>query len=264
MPECTRDHGRPAPEGPRTKKASEEEVDGIVQRLYTTHTQSWNCSAGTPAAAEDLISKKNPTGADVKSITERLSTTYIKSQLTSEEDQAKAEDILSRKVSSAEEVNGIAERLYTTHTLSWTGQEDDDRSPSVKIGKENLSSEEMKEIYHRLNKTHTVSSANTGVIRHPKEPPKPPGYGMKMLPIIEGLDTRFIGHPAPQEKVNEVIQKLTTTQTTASQARKDNPKVLLYPERTTLMNNVERIRAYQESGSVAKQNMLQRREKWFN
>lgn len=55
MPECTRDHGRPAPEGPRTKKASEEEVDDIVQRLYTTHTQSWDCSAGTPAAAEDLI-----------------------------------------------------------------------------------------------------------------------------------------------------------------------------------------------------------------
>lgn len=122
----------------------------------------------------------------------------------------------------------------------------------------------QQEIFERLNKTHTVSSANTGQIRHPKDPPKPPGYGMKMFPIIEGLDTRFAGFPASQDKVAEVVGHLMKTQTTASQAKLDNPRILLYPERTTLMNNVERIRAYQENGAVAKQNMLQRREKWYN
>ena len=121
----------------------------------------------------------------------------------------------------------------------------------------------MEAIIGRLNSTHTKASSGATECKPFEENP-PAGYGLKMYPVIEGLEQRFKGHEAPQDKVDEVIGKLHTTPTACSKARKDPPRILLYPERTTLMNNVERIVGYQTSGSVARQKDLQRREKWFN
>ena len=49
-----------------------------------------------------------------------------------------------------------------------------------------------------------------------------------------------------------------------TQARIDNMRILLYPERTLLMNEPNRIKTFQETGSLVKQAILQRREKWYN
>ena len=67
----------------------------------------------------------------------------------------------------------------------------------------------------------------------------------------------FIQHtlfPSPQ----------LSTDTGASKARKDFPRILLYPERTILHNNTSRIRSYQDSGTMSRQKELARREKWYN
>ena len=95
------------------------------------------------------------------------------------------------------------------------------------------------------------------------EPAKPCGYGLKMYPVIDGIETRFMG-TVDADKKEESLARLLKTQTTSSQARMDNPRILLYPERTTLMNNVERIKAFQDSGATTRQKEMQRREKWFN
>ena len=88
---------------------------------------------------------------------------------------------------------------------------------------------------------------------------------MKCYPVIEGIETRYRGDkPVSQDQYNESTDKLLKTQTCNSQARLDNPKILLYPERTTLMNNVERIKTYQDSGSLVRQKEMERREKWYN
>ncbi len=123
--------------------------------------------------------------------------------------------------------------------------------------------EEIQQIVVRLHKTHTKSSAGGGDIK-PMEELKPPGTGQKMLPIIEGLEERFKGKDVPKSKEEEVITRLASAQTKAWKARLDNPRILLYPERTLLCNNVERIVQYQTTGQTVKQALLDRREKWFN
>lgn len=156
----------------------------------------------------------------------------------------------------------IVDRLHTTHTASSSG---DARPPTVtvnSVARAPASEEEMKEIYGRLSTTHTKSSSGGA---HCRQPPEviPPNYGSKCFPAIDGLDVRFQGPKATEEKANEIMSRLMSTQTKASQARRDNPRILLYPERTLLMNNFERIREYQTTGVVTKQKDLQARERWF-
>lgn len=174
-----------------------------------------------------------------------------------------ARDTISKGPVKEDELSSIVERLYSSHTVS-SGGEAGKNAPTATnvVSRPPASESEKKEIYNRLAAAHTKSS--NGSQCKPADPAKTPGLGLKMLPVIEGIETRFRDAAGPPEKVQEVIGRLNTTQTAASKARNDNPRILLYPERTTLMNNVERILAYQQSGSVARQNMLQRREKWFN
>ncbi len=123
--------------------------------------------------------------------------------------------------------------------------------------------EEIQGIVVRLHKTHTKSSAG-GDPNQVFEELKPPGTGQKMLPVIEGLEERFKGKEVPKSKEEEVITRLSSAHTKAWKARLDNPRILLYPERTLLCNNVERISQYQNTGQTVKQALLDRREKWFN
>ncbi len=163
-----------------------------------------------------------------------------------------------------DELAGIVDRLYSTHTISSMP----DGPPkghrlNNEVARAPASEDEMKEIYDRLHTSKTKSSLG-GETCKPAPDVKMPGYGLKVYPIIEGIETRFKGNPQPKSKVSEAAERLLMTQTKASQSRLDNPRVLLYPERTTLMNNVERIVAYQQTGAVAKQNIMERREKWYN
>ena len=174
-----------------------------------------------------------------------------------------AQDIISRKPVTQEKLLDIVERLYTSDTIAWTGGKPPPKMVTNSVSRQPASEDEMKEIYQRLNGTHTKSSQPTDCKSY--EPMNPPGYGQKMLPPIEGLEERFKGSKGlPKEKVEEKVGELHSTQTKASQARRDNPRHLLYPERTLLMNNVERIVEFQEKGSLVKQTVLQRREKWYN
>ena len=131
------------------------------------------------------------------------------------------------------------------------------------ISKSAASQEEIDGIVKRLNTTHTKSSAG-GEVCKTMEQINIPGYGQKMLPAIEGLEERFRGASVDKSKENEVIERLHSAHTKAWKSRLDNPKILLFPERTLLCNNVERIRMFQENGQTVKQNVLERREKWFN
>ena len=176
-----------------------------------------------------------------------------------------AQDIISKKPVSADEASEISERLFSTHTIS-SKKEGPPRADHVKneVARDPATEDEMLEIYKRLHGTGTKSSKGGEACEAPSVP-KVPGYGLKAYPIIEGIETKFKGEsPLAKDKMTEAVGRMHTTQTRSSQSRRDNPRILLYPERTTLMNNVERIVAYQQTGSVAKQNMLQRREKWFN
>ena len=131
------------------------------------------------------------------------------------------------------------------------------------ISRDGVTGDDVKTIVQRLHTTKTECKKGPDLNKVFEIPPIP-GLGMKMLPEIEGLETRFRGTPRGKDEVNEVMKRLHTTNTKASTARKDNPRVLLYPERTTLMNNTERILAYQQNCEVAKQGSLARREKWYN
>ena len=115
----------------------------------------------------------------------------------------------------------------------------------------------------RLNTAHTKSSKGGEPCRTP-EPLTLPGLGLKMFPKIDGLDTRFIGHKVNRKKVAEVTQRLSSATTRASRARLENHRILLYPERTLLFNDTERITQFQESGVVVKQKDMSTREKWYN
>lgn len=133
------------------------------------------------------------------------------------------------------------------------------------ISREPVTKDELKDIVERLNTTSTVSKRGGEDYKDKIwDYPKVEGLGKKMLPIIDGLDERFKGTPVPKDKYNEITQNLHTSKTKASQLRYEYPRILLYPERTTLMNNTQRILEYQEAGTVAKQATLARREKWYN
>lgn len=122
--------------------------------------------------------------------------------------------------------------------------------------------DEIKEISARLASTQTKATkpAPCRSIDELKEP----GSGLKMLPVIPGIEERFRGPAVEPEKTKEAAARLHTTRTKAWQAQLDNHRILLYPERTLLMNNVERIAQYQQNGAIAKQTVLARREKWYN
>ncbi|KAK2189243.1 hypothetical protein NP493_112g01016 [Ridgeia piscesae] len=116
----------------------------------------------------------------------------------------------------------------------------------------------------RLNTAHTKSSKGGEPCRTP-QPATLPGYGLKMFPAIDGLDTRFKGHKVNRKKVvADVTQRLSSATTRASRARLENHRILLYPERTLLFNDTERITQFQETGVVVKQKDMSTREKWYN
>ncbi|CAH1795530.1 unnamed protein product [Owenia fusiformis] len=134
------------------------------------------------------------------------------------------------------------------------------------ISRDPASKEEMAEIIDRLNKTTTVSKRGGEDYKDKAwDYPKTPNLGSKMLPIIDGLDDRFKGGSVnSKETYDDITGRLHTTRTKAASLRYDYPRILLYPERTTLMNNTQRIVDYNNSGAVAKQKELARRERWYN
>ena len=204
---------------------------------------------------------KNSEQIDV--IVDRLYNSKTKSFVGCEDQQIEFQDTISRKPVPKELMLDIVERLYTSDTEASSGGKRGPKVTTNKVSRPPATADEMKEIYQRLSSAHTKSSRNQKCRTY--EEPKPPGYGLKLLPVIDGLEKRFNPDSGlPKEKVEEVVQHLHTKQTGASQARRDNPRHLLYPERTLLMNNVERILDFQEKGSLVKQTVLQRREKWYN
>ncbi len=177
-----------------------------------------------------------------------------------------ARDMISKSPVDRNQLADIVDRLYSTQTVSTTGGKSATgyraRRAVNRVARPPCSEEEMGEIYTRLYTTTTKAwTGGEGI--GPMDPPKEPGLGLKMYPVIDGLDTRFQGASVPKEKKEEIIGRLHTAKTKAEQARLDNPRVLLYPERTLLCNNVERINAYQNNGSTVKQDVLERREKWY-
>ncbi len=128
-----------------------------------------------------------------------------------------------------------------------------------------VSDDEISGIADRLFKTPTKSSLG-GLECKVMTPLKSPGYGLPMYPVIVGIESRFVGNPMPESKEKQAKERLHTTHTESSQAKKasESHKALLYPERTILMNDVEKILEYQQTGHLAKQAMLRRREKWYN
>lgn len=251
---------------PTHKKVSENEAIEIGMRLHQASTKSKSGEAGEPSGAEDLISRKNVSESEVNEITERLyKTPILMATIDPDSMGPRAEDRITKKQpKNKSEVDEITERLNTTYPKCQSG---DIKPPEVcnnTIAKKVESEDEVKEIFARLRTTHTKSSSG-GVPCKQSDPPKPIGFGTKCYPIVEDIESKFKGaKPVPKEKYDEITDRLLKTQTCNSQARLDNPKVLLYPERTKLMNNVDRIRNYQDSGSVVKQKEMERREKWYN
>ena len=176
--------------------------------------------------------------------------------------QLEAKDTISKDPVNQDKLADIIDRLHTTGTIA-SKRSKNQKDPNMnKIARTPATEEEMNEIFGRLATMHTKSSSG-GQGVPPYEHPKTPGIGTKTFPVIEGLDERFKGSKVPKEKEKEVIERLHTAKTKAEEARLDNPRILLYPERTLLCNNVERIRTYQDSGQTVKQAVLERREKWF-
>ena len=194
-----------------------------------------------------------------------------------------ADDQISKKARPEEEINMIVDRLYTMETESWKGGDQNKQFGQPRLpggGKKMLpfiegldsrfkgkplAGEELKAASDRLNTTKTTASpVRYKDIQTNFKQPIIPNLGTKCLPEIDGLDIRFRGAPQPTEQLQESTKRLHTTQTKATTARVDNPRILLYPERTTLMNNTARILAYQQNCEVAKQPSLARREKWYN
>ena len=130
------------------------------------------------------------------------------------------------------------------------------------IGGEPKPIEEQLLICKRLYVTHTKSSAG-GVRCKSADPLTPQGYGMKMLPIIDGLEGRFRGKSANKNKCSEVADRLHRAKTASVKSRADYPRILLWPERTLVGGSVERVKQYHDSGLVTKQALLERREKWY-
>ena len=242
----------------------DEDIDKMVERLNTTHTISSSGSTVDQAAqAKDTISKGPASKGEVDSIVDRLHRTHtFCSQAEDKSDPHPIKDTISTKPLPRIKVEDIIERLHSSDTQSSSGTLKARKTTNNAISRAPASTEELDEIYGRLHTTHTKSSKGGEECR-PVEHMTAPGYGLPMFPVIDGIEKRFHGHEAPPEKVTEVITRMTKAQTKASQARLDNAAILLYPERTLLMNNVERIHMFQESGALVKQAMLQQREKWY-
>ena len=244
---------------------SEEESRQIYNRLSAAHTKSSSC---TPCKSDPPVAKNilSPTRDEesTKQIFERLSSEQTKSS-RGEQCRATGEEVTpSRQVPEAD-VDQIVERLHNTHTKSYRAAPC--RSSPAKaqdtISRPRGSDDDVDQITQRLVKTHTKSSSG-GAECKTMDPLKSPGYGQKMYPIIDGLVQRFSGRLRPATgSVDGITQRLTSAQTKASQARLDNPRILLYPERTLLCNNVARIGMFQQNGVTVRQKELARREKWY-
>ena len=238
-------------------------ADEVTARLTADHPST--CARGSGSEqATDVTSRRPVSRKELSGIVERLYRTHTSSSIggTNLPNPGQARDILSSPPVQQTELDAIVDRLFTSHTKASSGEAC--KVPAYQgPPSRSASDEEQVAISARLNSTHTKSSSG-GVDCRTYPNPNPPGYGLKMFPVIEGLDTRFMGDKVAPEKVQEVIVKMHKTQTKASQARIDNPRHLLYPERTLLMNNVERIEQYQTTGGLVRQNLLQRREKWYN
>lgn len=79
------------------------------------------------------------------------------------------------------------------------------------------------------------------------------------------MDTRFKENSATKDKVQDIINKMHSKHTVSSEhhTAKKNAAILLYPERTILMNNVDRIVRFQDTGVIDRQGVLGRTEKWY-
>ena len=164
-----------------------------------------------------------------------------------------------------EDLDKIVDRLHNTQTKSSSAQACKASSARIRnqVARQPLPEEERLEIYKRLYSTHTKASAG-GMRCKSADPLQTPGMGLKMLPVIEGLEKRFRGRPMKKEEAEGVVaQRLYRAKTASTNARLAYPRILLYPERTLVGGDVERVRAYHESGTLTKQSLLGRREKWY-
>ena len=171
-------------------------------------------------------------------------------------------DTISAPPVAKTKLTDIIERMNTTYPECMEGTLRPRKTTTNSISRPPASDEELSEIYTRLHGTQTKSSKGGEECRT-YDSKKPPGMGLPMFPDIDGMDKRFAGFDAPPDKVAEVITRMRMTQTKSSQARLDPHAILLYPERTLLMNEPERIRTYQDSGAIVRQQNLQAREKWY-
>ena len=240
----------------------------VGARLHASNTKSKSgeaCKSNTDPNPDEIFTPRPVTAKERDAITERLSSAHTKAWTG---EPCKTQPVVATPkeatMTKAYEVEDMVDRLATTHTKAWSA-EPCRAQPVVadnSIAKDPVPEREMTEIFKRLNTTHTKATEPTAC--KPYEPPKTPGLGQKCLPDIDGLDARFKGKRVDSAKAGNIFSRLSSASTKSSRARYDNAKILLYPERTLLCNNVERIVNYQNTGSVVKQDTLARREKWFN
>ena len=257
--------GRDRSKTPRVVSA--REAEDISARLFSAKTKS---IANEPCKfnalhARDVISARDKTSSDVDAIAARLSSAHTKAWSA---EPCKALPAVAEPkdggLTKAYEIEDMVDRLVTSPTRAFSGLPckvkplEADNS----LAREPVSEQERNEILHRLNKTHTKSSQGAPC-KDPDEP-NTPGLGTKCLPVIEGLEKRFKGQKSDENKVKDIFNRLSSASTRSSRARYENARILLYPERTLLCNNVERIVSYQNTGATVKQEVLARREKWFN
>ena len=256
-----------ADRGKSPRVVSAREAQDISSRLFSATTKSLaneTCKYTSPEV-RDVISARAKRSSEVDAIADRLTSAHTKA---SSAEPCKALPAVAEPkdagLTKAYEIEDMVDRLVTSPTKAWTGELCKTK-PTVadnSVSRSAISEDQRNEILHRLNKTHTKSSQGAAC----KNPEKPlmPGLGQKCLPLIEGLDNRFRGQKSDEGKVKDIFNRLSSASTRCSRARYENARILLYPERTLLCNDVERIVSYQTNGSTVKQESLARREKWFN
>lgn len=266
--DCTREKDeKEEKEKKQPPKVSEKELDTIIERLRADTKSSSQQQPGEHYVT-DIISKGPVSKYTAEAITNRLNQQHTISSGAQEGDQSEPyDDVISKEPMPMNKVLDIIERLFTTHTESSEGLTKPPKITTNEVSRPSATDEELQEIYNRLHGTHTKTSKGGEECR-PWDPVKVPGQGLPMFPFIEDLDKRFNGSKlidakVGEEKIKEIIEALRKNQTVASQARLDPYTILLYPERTLLMNNPERIRQFQENGAIVKQVILQAREKWY-
>ena len=133
-----------------------------------------------------------------------------------------AHDTITRKDIEEEEIERIFDRLHKTETISFSGHAPLGAPRAVdEISRPPANAKETREIFTRLYSEHTKSSAG-GVGCRPWPAPKPPGYGLKAYPVIQGIETRFKGGARlPSGHVTQAAQRLHSSHTRASSARID-------------------------------------------